>query len=92
MRTKIQKWINSILSQYFFEKKKPNQTNKNKTKQSKKSRVHSIMISMKLSSHPEANIKHQGLTKLNFSGDVTVVFQWRNDCSLKVLETKLMGN
>ena len=50
------------------------------------------MISMKLSSHPEANIKHQGLTKLNFSGDVTVVFQWRNDCSLKVLETKLMDN
>ena len=37
------------------------------------------MISMKLSSHPEANMKHQGLIKLNFSGDVTVIFQWRND-------------
>ena len=31
------------------------------------------MISMKLSSHPEANMKHQGLRKLNFSGDVTVI-------------------
>ena len=28
-------------------------------------------------------MKHQGLIKLNFSGDdgdVTVVFQWRNEC------------
>ena len=33
MRTKIQKWINSILSQYFFEKKKP--TKQTKTKQNK---------------------------------------------------------
>ena len=31
------------------------------------------MTSMKLSSHPEANMKHQGLIKLNCSGDVTVV-------------------
>ena len=38
------------------------------------------MTSMKLSSHPEANMKHQGLIKFNCSGDVTVVFQWRNNC------------
>lgn len=85
MRTKIQKWTNSILSQFFFLKSR----NKNKNK---KIQGAQHMISMKLSSHPEANIKHQGLTKLNFSGDVTVVFQWRNDCSLKVSGTKLMDN
>ena len=49
----------------------------NNLKNKKKGAQH--MISMKLSSHPEANMKHQGLIKLNFSGVVTVIFQWRND-------------
>ena len=45
----------------------------NNLKKKKKGAQH--MISMKLSSHPEANMKHQeGLIKLNFSGDVTVIF------------------